>query len=186
MKEYYYVEGTDKKGPFSLEQLKNARISSGTLVWTKGMPEWQRADSIDELNEILQEMPQKQTTIEEKQDNSQDSTATSPNKNSTFDEYIRTHAKPDSYLVWGILATIFCCLPLGIISIVYASKVEGAYFSQQYDTSLKYSSLARRWSIVAFILGLVIIILYIILIFTTDNLYRNSYNSPFFYNQGYF
>ena len=28
--------------------------------------------------------------------------------------------KPDSNLVWGILATILCCLPLGIVSIVKA------------------------------------------------------------------
>lgn len=31
--------------------------------------------------------------------------------------------KPDSNLVWGILTTILCCLPLGIVSIVKASKV---------------------------------------------------------------
>jgi hypothetical protein len=28
-------------------------------------------------------------------------------------------------LVWAILSTLFCCLPLGVVSIVYASQVDG-------------------------------------------------------------
>ena len=33
--------------------------------------------------------------------------------------------KPESYLVWAILSTVCCCLPFGVVSIVYASKVDG-------------------------------------------------------------
>ena len=29
--------------------------------------------------------------------------------------------KPDNNLVWAILCTLLCCLPFGIVSIVYAS-----------------------------------------------------------------
>ena len=28
-------------------------------------------------------------------------------------------------LVWAILTTLFCCLPAGIVSIVYAAQVNG-------------------------------------------------------------
>ena len=35
--------------------------------------------------------------------------------------------KPNNHLAWAILSTIFCCLPLGIVSIVYSSKVDGLY-----------------------------------------------------------
>ena len=28
-------------------------------------------------------------------------------------------------LIWAILTTLFCCLPLGIVSIVYAAQVDG-------------------------------------------------------------
>ena len=34
---------------------------------------------------------------------------------------------PDNNLVWGILVTLFCCLPLGIVSIVKASQVSGLW-----------------------------------------------------------
>ena len=30
-----------------------------------------------------------------------------------------------NYLVWAILATIFCCIPFGIVAIVYSSQVSG-------------------------------------------------------------
>jgi len=32
--------------------------------------------------------------------------------------------KPDSNLVWGILTTLLCCWPLGIVSIIYAAQVD--------------------------------------------------------------
>ena len=40
--------------------------------------------------------------------------------------------RPDNYLVWAILCTILCCLPLGIVSIIYSSKVDGLYNSGDY------------------------------------------------------
>lgn len=30
-----------------------------------------------------------------------------------------------NHLVWAILTTLFCCLPLGVVSIVYAAQVDG-------------------------------------------------------------
>ena len=30
-----------------------------------------------------------------------------------------------NHLVWAILSTLFCCLPLGIVSIVFAAQVDG-------------------------------------------------------------
>jgi hypothetical protein len=43
--------------------------------------------------------------------------------------------KPDNNMVWGILTTILCCLPLGIVSIVYASKVDSYYAAGQYTAA---------------------------------------------------
>ena len=39
---------------------------------------------------------------------------------------------PENYLVWAILTTLFCCLPFGIVSIVYAAQVSGKYTSGDY------------------------------------------------------
>ena len=41
-------------------------------------------------------------------------------------------APPPNYLVWAILTTIFCCLPFGIVSIVFAAQVNGKYAGGDY------------------------------------------------------
>src|SRR5690242_9892722 len=34
---------------------------------------------------------------------------------------------PPNHLVWSILTTLFCCLPLGIVSIIFAAQVNGKW-----------------------------------------------------------
>ncbi len=62
--------------------------------------------------------------------------------------------KPDSFLVWSILCTLCCCLPFGIVSIVYASKVDGLWASGQYLEAERAAQSARTWFWWGFGLGL--------------------------------
>jgi hypothetical protein len=59
-----------------------------------------------------------------------------------------------TYLVQSILATLFCCLPFGIVAIVYASKVDSKQNAGDYEGALVASSSARKWCWVAFWCGL--------------------------------
>lgn len=34
--------------------------------------------------------------------------------------------KPDNFLPWAIISTILCCLPFGIVAIVYATQVDSS------------------------------------------------------------
>jgi hypothetical protein len=72
--------------------------------------------------------------------------------------------KPDNYLVWAILTTILCCLPFGIVSIVYATKVDNLYYAGQYDEAMAKAKSAKTWAIVAAGSGLLVIILYVIFV----------------------
>ena len=58
----------------------------------------------------------------------------------------RGGAKPPSNLVWGILTTIFCCTPLGIVSIVYAAKVDGAWRDGDHAAARRASKNAMFWA----------------------------------------
>lgn len=57
--------------------------------------------------------------------------------------------KPDSYLVWAILTTFLCCLPLGIVSIVYSVKVDNLYMTGQYAAAQEASENAKKYAIIA-------------------------------------
>ena len=69
--------------------------------------------------------------------------------------------KPSNFLVWAILATLFCCLPFGIVSIVYASKVDRLWFSGDYDGAQDAASKARTWFWLSFGSALLIWLIYI-------------------------
>src|SRR6185312_6304875 len=59
---------------------------------------------------------------------------------------------PDNHLVWAILTTIFCCLPAGIVSIVYSSKVSGLWMQGQYAEAQAAANNAKRWAIISAII----------------------------------
>ncbi len=46
---------------------------------------------------------------------------------------------PNNYLVWNIVVTLLCCLPVGILGIIFASKVNPNYMTGNLEA-------ARRWS----------------------------------------
>ncbi len=58
-------------------------------------------------------------------------------------------------LVWAILVTIFCCLPFGIVSIVYAAQVNGLVAEGKFDSARQASENAKMWAWIAFAVGLV-------------------------------
>ena len=68
--------------------------------------------------------------------------------------------RPPNYLVWSILTTILCCLPAGIVSIVYAAQVDGKYSAGDYAGAADSSNKARTWAWVSFGVGLVGVIIY--------------------------
>ncbi len=70
--------------------------------------------------------------------------------------------RPESNLVWAILCTVLCCLPLGIVSIVYASKVDGCYASGRYAEAVRNSKEALKWAKIGALLSVAFWILYFI------------------------
>ena len=55
---------------------------------------------------------------------------------------------PSSHLALAILTTVFCCLPLGIVSIVYASKVDSLYSVGDIAGATYNSMQARKLSLI--------------------------------------
>lgn len=71
---------------------------------------------------------------------------------------------PGNNLVWAILTTVFCCLPFGIVAIIYASKVDGLWASGNYAGAYESSRKAKNWSIIAAACGALGILIYVILV----------------------
>jgi Interferon-induced transmembrane protein len=69
-----------------------------------------------------------------------------------------------NYLVQAILCTLFCCLPAGVVAIVFAAQVNGKLAAGDYAGAVSASNNAKTWTWVSFGIGLAIGLLYAILI----------------------
>ena len=68
-----------------------------------------------------------------------------------------------NYLVQAILTTVFCCLPFGIVAIVYAAQVNSKLAGGDLQGALDSSGKAKTWTWVAFLCGLVPMLFYVVL-----------------------
>lgn len=69
------------------------------------------------------------------------------------------YMKPTSGLGWAIVTSLLCCLPLGIVSIIQASKVNDLWFAGDYEGAVKKAQSAKNWIIATFIVGLIFYIM---------------------------
>ena len=58
--------------------------------------------------------------------------------------------KIPNYLVQSILVTLCCCLPAGIVAIVFAAQVDGKVALGDLETARRYSRQAYLWSWISF------------------------------------
>ena len=69
-----------------------------------------------------------------------------------------------NYLVQAILCTLFCCLPAGIVSIVYAAQVNSKLSVGDRAGAIQSSDNAKKWAWVSFGVGLAVVVIYIVVI----------------------
>jgi len=69
-----------------------------------------------------------------------------------------------NYLAQAILCTIFCCLPFGIVAIVFAAQVNSKLSVGDYQGAANASNSAKTWCWAAFLCGFIPMVLWILLI----------------------
>ncbi len=62
---------------------------------------------------------------------------------------------PDNYLVWSILTTLFCCMPVGIYAIIKSSSVTNLWNLGKYEEAQRAAAAAKSACIWSAILSLV-------------------------------
>ncbi|MEV6825514.1 CD225/dispanin family protein [Amycolatopsis sp. NPDC051102] len=69
---------------------------------------------------------------------------------------------PDNNMVWAILSTVLCCLPLGVVAIVKASQVQSLWFQGFHAEAQKAAADARKWAMWSAISVGILLLLYIV------------------------
>lgn len=144
MKEYYYIDSTKNRiGPMAFEDLIKVGLFPNTPIWTEGMSDWTPAANVEELKFLFSQ-----------------NFAQQPPQNNGYP----VGEKPNNWLVWAILSTLFCCLPFGIAAIIYASQVDGHWNAGKYEEAYKSAKRAKQFTLTGIIIGFVGVLLYFLLV----------------------
>lgn len=164
--EYWVSINNNQVGPMSLDEVIALNPSADMLVWHPGMPDWDKAANLPELahlfgddyeecveGETVEGEPQPEQTIEEPVQ--EPAPKAEDVKPQPLQETAPAEPCPPNYLVWTVLVTVMCCVPLGVISLIYSSQVKTKYTAGDIEGAKKASSKTELWLILAFVLGLI-------------------------------
>ncbi len=83
---------------------------------------------------------------------------------------------PKNWLVESILVTLFCCLPFGIVGIIFASQVSSKHAAGDHAGALQASKDAGKWTKIGFFAGIAVYVIYLLLMLL------GLFTIPFFSN----
>lgn len=112
------------------------------LVWCEGMAEWAPASSVFGSTPAMVAPPPFAAGSASAAAGTLPSTVTSG-------PTVIPPKKPDNFLVFAILATVLCCLPPGVVAIVYATQVDAKYTAGDYAGAEKSAKNARLWTFIS-------------------------------------
>jgi hypothetical protein len=118
--QWFFANGSEQKGPYTLQEIAAVGLRPDTLVWCEGMPQWQRADSVLELNQAQAELAS-ETPV-----SSPPHPVPQPFPQPAIDYHMPTTARPTDGLavasmVLGIISLpTMCAYGLGIIPAILA------------------------------------------------------------------
>ena len=135
--QFYILQNNIKQGPFSEEELSHKNINAHTMVWKVGFSNWKEAKDVPELSEILLCLPPEPPI---------------------------SNTMPKTWLIESILVTCLCCLPLGIVGIINATKIEDEYNNGRYQQALQHSKQAKKWVLWGFFTGLGSLLIYLLIL----------------------
>ena len=155
--QYWINHNGVQSGPVDLDGLKEMGLTSAAYVWHEGLPEWVKITQLPELQGVYEMVAQdvepavagqpvqaqpveSAPAVQQPEYNSQQPAATEP--------------CPPTNLVWAIIATVLCCIPSGIVAIIYALKVTNKYNEGDIEGAKRASETGAWWCIASIILGI--------------------------------
>lgn len=145
--------GQGQQGPFTLEQLAAMNIDPRTPVWHEGLSDWTLACNSPLVSRIFSG-PFAQSAFTSSAPAGSASSASFAARPGGYTAPGQLPCPP-TYMAWAIFATICCCLPLGIVSIIYSSQVNSRYYSGDYAGAFRASERAQLWLIIAIVIGII-------------------------------
>ena len=163
MDKYFYLDANNQQaGPAFPQEFARLGVGRQTMVWKQGMSSWVPAGQLPELQSYFESATPPPPPHSESATLGNVSSSASTNSSATTGN--AAPARPENNLLWAILTTCLCCLPLGIYAIVQASKVNTLYAEGNYAEAKAMADDAKKWSIIGAVVGLAVNIFFFFLV----------------------
>lgn len=167
---YYYVDSDGAtQGPVNIGHFKTNFINGHSWVWHDGLPQWVEAHTVPSLRSYMRsDLPASFSTKKGIVDLEKERMNIPVNKvlPKTELDVLRSRV-PKTWMIEAVLTTIFCCIPFGIVAIIYASRVAPYWRKGFYGESIASSNKAGLWVKISVVLTIMIWVIYTLLwIFT--------------------
>jgi hypothetical protein len=142
MKKYFYTNGSDKKGPFSIEEFKELNLSKDTKVWFYGLDAWTNLSEIAEFKSMNISLPPKLKAA-----NPTKAHDTIIIKNKISESKIEIKDKRNLKRGIGIIAISFIVLLIGYVS--YNRQQDSELYrnivSSSYESNVDFGSYIKKF-----------------------------------------
>lgn len=185
MVKYWINQDGVQEGPLTFEELKAKGLTRDAYVWREGLAEWVPVSSLAELTicllpaaevsqPALSSAPEVLPEASEVAEVAEEPVAAAVPPVLPPDEAVAPAAAPvvlpaqqqpvpaqpeqelpPTNLVWAIITTVLCCVPCGVVAILYASKVSSALQSGDLAAARSASEKGAWWCIGGIVAGIV-------------------------------
>ena len=153
--QYWINHNGVQSGPVDADGIKNLALTSRAYVWHPGLSDWVKITQIPELEGLYEVVEEPVLTGQPIQPHNVTAEPQPVNTQTVNTQPEATQEPcPPTNLVWAIITTLLCCLPAGIVAIIYALKVTNKYREGDIEGAKRASEIGAWWCIASIILGI--------------------------------
>ena len=169
--QYFYRQGNQNVGPLSVQEILASGIDIyTTYVWAEGMETWKLAKDVADFHISAQPTPPPNPPQNQNPYPSQNNGAANqgylnadPIGNSDLNNTQRQtntqqnrNQRPQNYLILSVVCTLLCCMPLGVVGIIKASKVNKLYDEGKIAEANQNAEEAKKFATIGIVVGFIV------------------------------
>lgn len=126
---YYILHQGQEIGPFEIHELRKQALDEATLIREETSEQWLPAYRYKDVLHLSDDQEQVADT----------------NYRHESDKVIKEMIMPRTWVVESIICMLCCCIPCGLVALIYALNVENNFLRGDYERSVKNSNRAKLW-----------------------------------------